>query len=255
MSLAKVAKLAEEFQIKLAEQQYATKAPPDKKASDFNPEEQSFIESLSKQDNNKLQDVNDLEIDEKTWNRAKKAVKKYWKKYDEPWAVVFSVYKNMGGKPKKKSKKKKSELIETLIQKYGIYGHIPNVTPPQNQIMVDAKQIATKAVYNLVNSLYAEKLKDGFINNPSLENSYNQLLEFYQSLLTKGKRAKFELYDDAVSDPNDLSILEEIPEIAGPSNQKPTKLERMLTTKNEILKKHLNKANIAVRELKQETSS
>lgn len=41
---------------------------------------------------------------EKIWNKAKKAVKKYWKKYDEPWAVVFQVYKDMGGKTKKKKK-------------------------------------------------------------------------------------------------------------------------------------------------------
>ena len=45
-------------------------------------------------------------VDEKVWNRAKKSVKKYWKKYDEPWAVVYDVYLKMGGKPKKKSKKK-----------------------------------------------------------------------------------------------------------------------------------------------------
>lgn len=94
MSLAKVAELAEAFQIKLAEQQYATKAPADKKASDFSPEEASFINSISKKDNNQAQDEND-DIDEKTWKRAKKAVKKYWKKYDEPWAVVYDVYRKM----------------------------------------------------------------------------------------------------------------------------------------------------------------
>ena len=105
MSFEKVAELAEEFQIKVAEHEYATKAPADKKASDFSPEEASFIKSLSKQDNNQVADVND-DVDEKTWKRAKKAVKKYWKKYDEPWAVVYDVYRKMGGKPKKKSKKK-----------------------------------------------------------------------------------------------------------------------------------------------------
>jgi hypothetical protein len=41
---------------------------------------------------------------EKTWNRAKKAVKKHWKKYDELWAVIHYVYQQMGGKPKKKKK-------------------------------------------------------------------------------------------------------------------------------------------------------
>jgi len=107
MSFVKVAELAEEFQIKVAEHEYATKAPADKKASDFSPHEESFINSLSKKDNNQAQDMNAADIDEKTWKRAKKAVKKYWKKYDEPWAVVYDVYRKMGGgKPKKKSKKK-----------------------------------------------------------------------------------------------------------------------------------------------------
>ena len=101
MTFQKVTELAEEFQIKVAEYQYSDKAPADKKASDFSPEEATFIRSLSKKDNNQA-DENDTEIDEKTWKRAKKAVKKYWKKYDEPWAVVYDVYKKMGGKPQKK---------------------------------------------------------------------------------------------------------------------------------------------------------
>lgn len=104
MSFAKVAELADKFVIKIAEQQYADAAPADKKASDFSPEEASFIKSLSQKDNNPAQDANDL--DEKIWNRAKKTVKKYWKKYDEPWAVVYDVYRKMGGKTQKKSKKK-----------------------------------------------------------------------------------------------------------------------------------------------------
>lgn len=105
MSFAKVAELAKEFAIKLAEHSYADKAPTDKKASDFSPEEEAFINSIAKKDNNQAQDVNDADLDEKTWKRAKKAVKKYWKKYDEPWAVVYDVYRKMGGKPKKKKKK------------------------------------------------------------------------------------------------------------------------------------------------------
>ncbi len=35
--------------------------------------------------------------DEATWDRAKAAVEKYWDEYDEPYAVVASVYENMGG--------------------------------------------------------------------------------------------------------------------------------------------------------------
>jgi len=246
-----VAELAEEFTIKIAEHQYADKAPTDKKASDFSPEEASFIKSLSKKDNNPAQDEN--LIDEKTWKRAKKAVKKYWKGYDEPWAVVYDVYRKMGGKPAKKSKKKKSGLNEALIEKYSYYGHIKNVTPPQNNVAVDAKQIATSAVYKLVNSLHNEKMQGNFAHNAELEDSYNKLTEFYQSLLTEGKRPKFELYDEAVSDPTGFSILEEdnTPEKHG--NLRPTKFDRVLTTKDKVIKKHLNEANIAVRALKQET--
>ena len=102
MSLEKVAALAEEFVIKIAEYQLSDKAPDAKKASDFSPEEEAFINSLSKKDNNQVQDKNNL--DEKVWNRAKKAVKKYWKGYEEPWAVVYDVYRKMGGKAKKKNK-------------------------------------------------------------------------------------------------------------------------------------------------------
>ena len=103
MSFEKVADLAEEFVLKIAEHQYETSAPADKKASDFSPSERDFINSLSKKDNNQAMDENDL--DEKVWKRAKKTVKKYWKKYDEPWAVVYDVYRKMGGKPQKKKKK------------------------------------------------------------------------------------------------------------------------------------------------------
>lgn len=104
MSFEKVADLAAKFVIKIAEHQYADAAPADKKASDFSPAEQDFINSMAGKDNNKVQDQNDL--DQKIWNRAKKTVKKYWKKYEEPWAVVYDVYRKMGGKSQKKSKKK-----------------------------------------------------------------------------------------------------------------------------------------------------
>lgn len=105
MSFAKVAELADNFVIKIAEHQYADSPPADKKASDFSSGEEAFINSLSSKDNNPAMDENDL--DEKVWKRAKKTVKKYWKNYDEPWAVVYDVYRKMGGKPQKKSKKKK----------------------------------------------------------------------------------------------------------------------------------------------------
>lgn len=45
--------------------------------------------------------------DEDIWEKAKKAVRKSWKKYKEPYAVVADVYKKMGGRVKKKKKSKK----------------------------------------------------------------------------------------------------------------------------------------------------
>lgn len=105
MSLTKLAELAEKFVIKIAEHQYDSSAPADKKASDFSPAEREFINSIANPDENQAQDEN--ELDDKIWKRAKKSVKKYWNKYDEPWAVVYDVYRKMGGKPAKKKKKKK----------------------------------------------------------------------------------------------------------------------------------------------------
>jgi hypothetical protein len=43
---------------------------------------------------------------EKTWDRAKKIVKKYWSRYSDPWAVVFDLYRKLGGKVKKSKKRK-----------------------------------------------------------------------------------------------------------------------------------------------------
>lgn len=36
------------------------------------------------------------------WIRAKKLLKKYWKKYKEPYGALVNLYRNMGGKKKKK---------------------------------------------------------------------------------------------------------------------------------------------------------
>lgn len=89
MSLQKIAELAEEFAIKIAEYKYENEAPQDVKSADI-----GWLDDNSA-------------IDEKTWSRAKKVVKKYWKKYDEPWAVVYDVYRRMGGGTKKTKKKSK----------------------------------------------------------------------------------------------------------------------------------------------------
>jgi hypothetical protein len=113
MSLEKISQLADEFVIKLAEHKYAEQAPTDIKADDLD-----WIDEETRQEikqNGKKEEYKPFDkshnppgavASEKTWNRAKKSVKKYWKNYDEPWAVVYDVYRKMGGKPKKKSKKK-----------------------------------------------------------------------------------------------------------------------------------------------------
>jgi len=44
-------------------------------------------------------------MDEDIWERAKKAVEPYWNRYRDPYAVVVYVYKQMGGRVKKKKKK------------------------------------------------------------------------------------------------------------------------------------------------------
>lgn len=109
MSFAKVAELAEQFAVKLAEHHYEDHAPEDKKAEDIKwitEEERHLIKENGTSPTFKPHNPPGSIASEKTWDKAKKAVKKYWKKYDEPWAVVYHVYRNMGGKPKKKSKKK-----------------------------------------------------------------------------------------------------------------------------------------------------
>ena len=36
-------------------------------------------------------------MDETIWTRAKEQVRPYWGAYSEPWAVVATVYRQMGG--------------------------------------------------------------------------------------------------------------------------------------------------------------
>jgi len=113
MSFEKVAELAEEFVIKLAEHKYETEAPPNVRAEDLEGiDDQTRAEikfngkSHEYQPFDKTHNPPGAVGSEKIWNRAKKAVKKYWKNYDEPWAVTMHVYQQMHGKPKKKKKKK-----------------------------------------------------------------------------------------------------------------------------------------------------
>jgi hypothetical protein len=261
MSLDRIAELAELFQIKLAEQEYSDHKPEDVKVGDLDwIDEQTRAEI---RENGKKEEYLPFDkdhnppgiiADEKTWKRAKKAVKPYWRKYETPWAVVFDIYKNkMHGKIRKRTKKK-SEIINDLLQKYGQYigGPIPNTTPPQNNVGPDLKHLAVQAVYKLVNSLYAEKQQGKFEHNSELQSSYDKILAFYHSLLQKGKRPKFELYDEAVSDPTGFSVLEEENNLSIRGGPKPTKLDRMLATKSEVLRRHLKEANEAVRNFKQD---
>lgn len=112
-NIAKIAEMVDEFLIKIAESEYDSKAPDDIKSKDLDWIDEETRREI--RDNGKKNEYIPFDkshnppgaiASEKTWDRAKKAVKKYWKKYDEPWAVVFSVYQKMGGKAKKKSKKK-----------------------------------------------------------------------------------------------------------------------------------------------------
>lgn len=106
----KIAELVDEFIIKIAESHYDENAPKDVKAKDLkwvDEETRKEIRNNGKNSEYKPHNPPGAIASEKTWDRAKKAVKKYWKKYDEPWAVVYDVYRKMGGKPKKKSKSKK----------------------------------------------------------------------------------------------------------------------------------------------------
>lgn len=108
MSFDKVAELADQFQVKIAERHYDEHAPQDVKSKDISwVDEETRQEIKANGKNSKYLPHNPpgAIASEKTWDKAKKAVKKYWKKYDEPWAVVYSVYRRMGGKPKKKKRK------------------------------------------------------------------------------------------------------------------------------------------------------
>jgi hypothetical protein len=112
MSIDKMCQLADEFMAKIAAHNYEDNPPPNVKASELDwidEETRKEIKSNGKDPEykpfDKAHNPPGAIASEKTWDKAKKAVKKHWKKYDEPWAVVYHVYRNMGGKPKKKSKK------------------------------------------------------------------------------------------------------------------------------------------------------
>lgn len=116
--LTTVSDLADEFIIRLAEYKYASEAPPNVSVDDLEGlDEQTRVE-IKYNDKHKNTEYKPFDKphnppsaikSEKTWNRAKKAVKPYFKGYDEPWAVTMHVYQQMHGKGKKKKKKDKKK--------------------------------------------------------------------------------------------------------------------------------------------------
>ena len=106
-----MAELAQEFVVRIAEEHYAKNAPPDVKSKDLDwideQTRQEIIENGKSEEYipfDKSHNPPSAVLDKKTWNRAKKAVKPYWRKYEEPWATVFHVYKSMHGRIKKHKK-------------------------------------------------------------------------------------------------------------------------------------------------------
>jgi len=104
--------LADEFMAKIAAHNYEETPPPNVKAEDLDwidEETRKEIKSNGKNEEyipfDKSHNPPGSVANEKIWDKAKKAVKKYKKNYEEPWAVTYYVYKRMGGKTKKKSKK------------------------------------------------------------------------------------------------------------------------------------------------------
>src|SRR5476651_758721 len=103
MSFNRIATLAEEFILKIAEHQYANTAPKDVKAKDLDwIDEQTRQEIIANKNNeeyrpfDKAHNPPGIIADEKIWNRAKKIVKPYAKKYENKWAVIFNIYKKLG---------------------------------------------------------------------------------------------------------------------------------------------------------------
>lgn len=102
MSIHDLTELADKFVVKIAEMQMT-----DLRASDLHwlePEDQKELTNWG-HDYPAKGNPSGWIANESIWEKAKKAVRKSWKKYKEPYAVVADVYKKMGGKVKKKKKK------------------------------------------------------------------------------------------------------------------------------------------------------
>jgi hypothetical protein len=113
--LTSISDLAEEFIIKLAEYKYANEPPPEAKLEDLEGIDEQTRAEIKFNDKHKNEEYQPFDkahnppggvSSEKTWNRAKKAVKPYWSKYKNPWSTVVKVFKDMGGTFKKRKQKK-----------------------------------------------------------------------------------------------------------------------------------------------------
>jgi hypothetical protein len=108
MGFKKVSELAEEFAIKVAEHHYSEREPKSIRAKDLtflDKEERDYVARMGKNWDSPLNPPPWV-ADKKTWERAKKAVKPYWKKQEEPFGTTAFIYRQMGGKIKKKKKSK-----------------------------------------------------------------------------------------------------------------------------------------------------
>ena len=77
-----------------SEREYATSSPADYEGSRWAVLEGMQIEGS---DYPRPDNPPAWVVDEPTWNRAKQQVRPYWAAYAEPWAVVATVYRQMGG--------------------------------------------------------------------------------------------------------------------------------------------------------------
>jgi len=102
MSFEKIFKLAEKFLIKVSEYHYSQHEPQSVKADELtwlNEEDRAYLAKMSKDWDNPLNPPPAV-LDKHIWEKAKKAVKPYWKKQEEPYGTTMFVYRQMGGRLK-----------------------------------------------------------------------------------------------------------------------------------------------------------
>jgi len=106
MPISDLMKLAERFEAKLVAEAAKALPPEDRKVSDLtwlDERARDYIGKMGK-DVDSLMNPPPFILDKDIWKKAKKAVKKHWSKYQEPYSVITHIYESMGGKIKKKHK-------------------------------------------------------------------------------------------------------------------------------------------------------